>query len=96
MRYVSQREGQTDISYILVVFGGVNGECMCKWYMYTHILTWFMFVFMKSGIFCMKDMVLFMKRTEKHLKNNNGLTPDSTQMFHFDLVFHSSMEDKAN
>ena len=36
-----QREGQSDISYILVVFGGVNGECMCKWYMYTHILTWF-------------------------------------------------------
>ena len=36
-----QREGQLDISYILVVFGGVCGACMFKWYMYTHILTWF-------------------------------------------------------
>ena len=32
-----QRKGQLGISYILVVFGGVCGACMCKWCMYTHI-----------------------------------------------------------
>ena len=37
------RKGQLDISYILVVFGGVCGACMCKWCMYTHISTWFCF-----------------------------------------------------
>ena len=36
-----QREGQLDTSYILVIFGGVCCACMFKWYMYTHILTWF-------------------------------------------------------
>ena len=28
-----QREGQLYISYILMVFGGVGGACMFKWYM---------------------------------------------------------------
>ena len=32
-----QTEGQLGISY----FCGIGGACMCKWYMYTHILTWF-------------------------------------------------------
>ena len=35
-----QREGQLGISYILVILL-VCGTCFCKWYMYTHILTWF-------------------------------------------------------
>ena len=42
-----QREGQLGISYILVVFGGA---CMCKWYMYTHILTWFCFFSWKLAL----------------------------------------------
>ena len=45
------REGQLSISYILVVFGGVNGACMCKWYMYTHILIWFCWFSWKVMLF---------------------------------------------
>ena len=77
-----QREGQLSISYILVVFGGVNGACMFKWYMYTHKLIWFcwfswkvMLFFMKTGTSC-----------EKHWKATK--TSDSTQISHYDLVFH--------
>ena len=57
-------------------------------YVYTHI-DLVLFVFMKSGTFCMKSGAFhekYMKRTEKHLNNNK--TSDSTQMSHFDLVFH--------
>ena len=64
-----QREGQLDISYILVVFGGVCGACMFKWYMYTHILTWFCWFswkvvafYVKTGTFCEKHW-----KHEKHM-----------------------------
>ena len=69
-----QREGQLDISYILVVFGGVCGACMFKWYMYTHILTWFCWFSWKVVLFMWK-LVLFVKstwkalKTEKHMKS---------------------------
>ena len=69
-----QREGPLDISYILVVLGGVCGECMLKWYMYTHILTWFCWFSWKVVLFMWK-LVLFVKstwkalKTEKHLKS---------------------------
>ena len=74
-----QREGQLDISYILVVFGGVNGACMCKWYMYTYILTWFCLFSWKVAFFVWK-VVLFMKNTwkapekqQKHLIQHRSL-----------------------
>ena len=84
-----QREGQLGISYILVVFGGECGACMCKWYMYTHILTWSGFFFMKGGTFCMKSGVFY----EKYVKSIENIwkatkTADSTQVSYFDLVFH--------
>ena len=63
-----QREGQLDISYILVVFGGVCGACMFKWYMYTHILTWFCWFSWKVVLFIWK-LVLFVKSTWKATEN---------------------------
>ena len=63
-----QREGQLSISYILVVFGGVNGACMCKWYMYTHILIWFCWFSWKVMLFLWK-LALFVKSTEKQQKH---------------------------
>ena len=69
-----QKEGQLDISYILVVFGGVCGSCMFKWYMYTHTLTWFCWFSWKVVLFIWK-LVLFVKstwkalETEKHMKS---------------------------
>ena len=74
-----QRECQLCIYYILVVFGGA---CMCKWCMYTHILTWFC-------LFSWK-VALFIKSTWKALKSTWKVTKtaDSTQISHFDLVFH--------
>ena len=66
-----QREGQLGICYILVVFGGA---CMCKWCMYTHILTWFC-------LFSWK-VALFMKSTWKaDLKSNKN------NWFNTDLSF---------
>ena len=68
-----QREGQLDTSYILVVLGVVCGACMFKWYMYTHILTWFCWFSWKVVLFIWK-LVLFVKstwkalKTEKHMK----------------------------
>ena len=62
-----QREGQLDISYSLVVFGGVCGACMFKWYMYTHILTWYCWFSWKVVLFIWK-LVLFVKNTWKHWK----------------------------
>ena len=59
-----QREGQLDISYILVVFGGVCSACMFKWYMYTHILTWFCWFSWKVVLFMWK-LVLLVKSTWK-------------------------------
>ena len=58
-------------------------------HVYTHI-DLVLFVFMKSGTFCMKGGAFYekyMKRTEKHLKKTTK-TPYSTQISHFDLVFH--------
>ena len=49
-------------------------------HVYTHI-DMVLFVFMKSGTFCMKP-ALSMKSTSKATK-----TFDSTQISHFDLVF---------
>ena len=75
-----QREGQLDISYILVVFGGVCGAYMCKWYMYTHILTWFCLFSWKVALLYEKWCTFYekhMKSNEKHLENswiNTGLS----------------------
>ena len=63
-----QRKGQLSISYILVVFGSVNGACMCKWYMYTHILIWFYWFSWKVRLYVWK-LALFMKSTEKQQKH---------------------------
>ena len=63
-----QRKSQLDISYILVVFGGVCGACMFKWYMYTLILTWFCWFSWKVVLFIWK-LVLFVKSTWKALKS---------------------------
>ena len=62
-----QREGQLGICYILVVFGSACSACMCKWCMYTYILTWFCLFSWKVVLFVWK-VALFMKSTEKHLK----------------------------
>ena len=63
-----QREGQLDISYILVVLGGVCGACMFKWYMYTHILTWFCCFSWKVMLFMWKLVLFLWKAHEKHWK----------------------------
>ena len=86
-----QREGQLDISYILVVFGGVCGACMFKWCMYTHILTWFCLFSWKVALFVWKE-VLFMKRTEKHLKNKKN-TLFNTNFSFLTLVFHRVQQE---
>ena len=64
-----QREGQLGISYILVVFGGACGTCMCKWCMYTHILPWFCWFSWKVVLFIWKA-ALFMKSTWKATKHS--------------------------
>ena len=68
-----QREGQLDISYILVVLGGVCGACMFKWYMYTHIVDLVLLVFMKSGAFYMKTGHFLWKPHEKHWKHEKHM-----------------------
>ena len=83
-----QREGQLGLSYILVVFGGTCGACMCEWYMYTHILTWFCLFSWKMAHFVWK-VALFMKSTWKALKSTWKKTPaNSTHICHLDLVFY--------
>ena len=81
-----QREGQLDISYILVVFGGVCGACMCKWYMYTHILTWFWLFSWKVVLFVWKVVHFSWKALKSTWKTTK--TVDSIQISDFDLVFH--------
>ena len=52
-------------------------------HVYTHI-DMVLFVFMKSGTFCMKSGAFhekYMKRTEKHLRNNKNA------LFNTDLSF---------
>ena len=81
-----QREGQLDISYILVVFGGVCGACMCKWYTYTHILTWFCLFSWKVALFVWKVVHFSWKALKSTWKTTK--TADSTQISYLDLVFH--------
>ena len=86
-----QREGQLGISYILLLFGGACGACVCKWCMYTHILTPDFVGFHETlATFCMKPVVFFMKSMWKALKSiwKSTETADSTQVSYFDLVFH--------
>ena len=64
--HIVQRGRSTRYILYFVVIGGA---CMCKWYMYTHILTWFCWFSWKVALFHKKHMKSTWKATKQLIQH---------------------------